>query len=457
MDKRHSTYLPDLGKLPPQAINCEEAVLGIMLIYPDAVNDVVSILTPESFYKEANKRIYSAILDVYKAYGSADIITVSQKLRANGDLDMVGGPVYLSEISGMIVSSSQLEYYATIIKQQFIRRELIRHSTELQARAYDESIELAELIEYAESDLFKISDNTRSKEPARLGKFIDSLLCKIQQIINHEIKLIGKPSGLIDLDRMTGGFKDGEFIIIGARPSVGKSATGLQIAINCGMQNIPVGIFSLEMSSESIAQRSLSGVSDKTNVQLLQGECNIDDLVRVSEGIVNLPIFIDDTSGATVMEIRSKARKLILQHGIKMIIIDYLQLMRGDGDSREQEVASVSRGLKGIAKDLNIPVIALSQLSRKVEERSDKRPLLSDLRESGAIEQDADVVIFLYRASLYGQVSVIIDGSEYDASDKLELILAKNRNGAVGSTFAKHNKALTVISDLNKPINEPSF
>ncbi len=451
--KSPSPYImPDLGKVPPQAIDCEEAVLGIILLYRDAIDSVMSVLTPDMFYKEAHKKIYSACINIHKHESPVDVITVTEELRNFNELESVGGPVYISKLTDRIFSESKIEHYAYIIKDKFIRRELIRHSSELQGKSYDESIDIADLTEFAEDQLYSITDFRHIKEPTILGRFIDAVIDKIQKVINHEIKLIGIPSGLVKLDRFTGGFKDGEYVIIASRPSMGKSALALQIAINNGEQGFPIAMFSCEMSGESLAQRSISGASDKTNIELMQGRCEISDLLLKTEKLIKYPVFIDDSAGITVMEMRSKARKLKLKHDIKLIIIDYLQLMRGEGRSREEEVSGISRGLKAIAKDLNVPVIALSQLNRKSEERGEKRPQLSDLRESGSLEQDADTVIFLYRASYYGLRSVVTDEGELDSAGVMELIISKNRNGGTGSIWVKHNVSLTNIQDeITKP------
>lgn len=445
---------PVISKIPPQAIDCEEAVLGIIMLYPESINEVISVLTSEMFYKAAHHVIFKNAIDTYKSIGSVDLITLSERLRNNNELDVIGGPVYLSQLMGKIYSDSQISYYAAIIKQKYLRRELIRHSYQLQTISFDEAFELAEVIEYAESDLYKITDHSHTTEPVKLGKILNTLLIKIQKIINHEIKLIGLPSGFIDLDRMKGGFIDGEFIIIAARPSMGKSAVALQVALNNGYLGNGVALFSVEMSAESLAQRSLSGVSDKTNVELMQGRCNLDTIVNQCEPLFDLPLYIDDTSGITITELRSKTRKLKQKHNIKLLIVDYLQLMHGDGETREQVVSTISRGLKGIAKDLNIPVIALSQLNRSTEKRADNIPILSDLRESGSLEQDADVVIFLNRPVKNGLRSVYIDGTEHDSTDLMQLIVAKNRNGAVGEFYLKHNVSMTKFTDIN---DDPNF
>jgi len=438
----------DYGKVPPQAIDFEQAVLGIILLNKEAIDEVVATLQPEMFYKEANQKIYSRAINLYKHNSPVDVLTITEELRAFGELDIVGGPIALAKLTTQIYPVSQIVYYALIIKEKYIRRELIRHSAEVQNRAFDESIDFTELIEYCESDLLKITGDIYKNEPVELGKLVDGVINKIQKIINHEIELIGNPTGLVKLDRMTGGFKDGEYILIAARPSVGKSALALQIALNSAEFKYPVGVFSCEMSGDSIAQRSISGASGKTNLELLRGECSVEDLLKQTENLINLPVYIDDTSGISIIELRSKARKLVMKHGIKLIVVDYIQLMSGEGRSREEEVGNISRGLKSIAKDLNIPVIGLSQLNRKCEERASKRPQLSDLRESGTLEQDADIVIMLNRPALYGFADMETDeGSGMSSRGIMELIIAKNRNGVTGSIFLYHNESLTKIQD----------
>lgn len=438
----------EYGMVPPQAIDFEEAVLGIILLNKEAIDEVVATLHPEMFYKEANQKIYNSAINLYKHDKPVDVLTVTEELKISGNLDSAGGPVYLSGLTTKIYPVSQVTFYALIIKEKYIRRELIRHSTEVQNKAFDETIEFTELIDYCESDLMKITGDIYKKEPVSLGKLVDGVIDKIQKIIDHEIELIGNPSGLVKLDRMTGGFKDGEFILIAARPSIGKSALGLQIAINSAELKYPIGLFSCEMSGESIAQRSISGASGKTNIELLRGDCVVEDLLKDTENLVNLPIYIDDTSGLTIIELRSKARKLIMKYGVKLIIVDYIQIMRGEGRSREEEVSKISMGLKSIAKDLNIPVIGLSQLNRKCEERASKRPQLSDLRESGTLEQDADIVIMLHRPALYGFTEMETDeGTGMSSRGVMELIIAKNRNGVTGSIFLYHNESLTKIQD----------
>jgi replicative DNA helicase len=437
--------LPDFGKVPPQANDAEVAVLGTILSYPDSINEIVSILKPEVFYREAHQKIFYSCLNVFKKNGRIDLVTVTNDLRDTRELESVGGPIYMVQLCERIGSQEMIEDYALIVKQKYIQREYIRIGNELQTRAFDDTYDVAELSEYAEMELLEISGKLEKKEPKLLAKLIDGVIDIIQKIINHEIKLIGVPSGFTTLDRLTGGFKQKELIIIAGRPGMGKTALALQIAKNTAELNNSVGFVSCEMSDDSLARRYLSNASGRTNVELLTGKCDIDQLLKDSEQLLKLGIYIDDTSNISLVELRAKTRKLILRYGIKILIVDYLQLMKGEGQSREQEVSHISRGLKSIAKDLDIPVIALSQINRESEARKDKRPQLSDLRESGAIEQDADMVFLLYRPAYYKIDSIKSNGSDISTEGLLVIDIAKNRNGATGEFNLKTNISLTEI------------
>jgi replicative DNA helicase len=453
--------LPDLGKVPPQAIDIEEAVLAGLLVDRDAILTVIDILKPESFYKSTHQIVYQSIIDLTKKGTPADLFLVTQDLMSKKEIEIVGGVVWLTQLTTKVVSAANIEYHARIIAQKYIQREFIRISSTMMAMSFDDSNDISELFEYAENELLSLTVVGQKKEAVQIGVYVDRVIELVRKIKNKEIKFVGKPSGFVEIDRKTGGLKDSELIIVAARPSIGKSAVALQIAENAATMGYPIGIFSLEMSGESLAQRIISGASGKTNVEIMEGRCDIDELYNNTERISKLPIYIDETASVVMIELRAKIRRLIMQKGIKLVIVDYLQLMTGDGQSREQEVSSISRGLKLIAKDLNIPIIALSQLSRKCEERADKRPMLSDLRDSGAIEQDADVVWFLYRPAYYGAKSVIIGSDEVDSTGIMEVIIAKNRMGMTGSFFLRHNQSLTRIEDYessrNQEFNEPAF
>jgi len=445
------TSLLDFGKVPPQANDIEEAVLGTLLTYPESINDIIGTIEPVMFYREAHQRIFESCVNVFKKIGKVDLFTVTDDLRNNIQLDAVGGVLYVTGLMSRVGSSEMIEHYSLIVKQKYIQREYIRIATELQSRAFDDSYDVAELSEYAEMELLRISGSIHKKEPTLLGKLIDGVITVIEKIINREIALTGIPSGFTKMDRVTGGFKNKELVIIAGRPGMGKTALALQLAKNISEFNNAVGFFSLEMSDESLARRYLSNVSGKSNVELLTGKCSIDQLLSTSEQLLKLGIYIDDTSSISIIELRAKTRKLIMQHGIKAIIVDYLQLMKGEGQSREQEVSSISRGLKSIAKDMDIVVIALSQINRESEARKDKRPQLSDLRESGAIEQDADMVFLLYRPAYYKIESVVSDGCNINTEGLLIIDIAKNRNGATGEFNLKTNVSVTEIIQETEP------
>lgn len=461
------TTLPDFGKVPPQANDMEEAVLGAIMIDSESIHIIVDLLKPESFYRESHQKIFNAILELTKKNFPVDMISVSEYLRSNLELDTVGGPVYLMQLTSKVISSVNIEYHSKIIAQKYMQRELIRISTEIQTRAFDDTYDIAELMDYSESSLMELSGTIQKKKPQKLGSILNGVIDIVEKIKNGEIKLIGVPSGFTSLDRATGGFKKQEFIIIACRPSVGKTSVALQIAINCAGIGYPVAIFSCEMSNDELGRRALSGASGRSNTELINGRCDIEQLIKSSENINKLPLFIDDTSAISLIELKAKTRRLISEKGIKMIIVDYLQLMTGEGQNREQEVASISRGLKSIAKNLDIAVIGLSQLNRRLESTSDKKPNLSDLRESGAIEQDADMVIFPHRPSLYDQKTITINGIEKDTTNMMLLILEKNRNGISHIEIElKHNESLTQIYEeetfkanvpINKSFDEPNF
>ena len=441
-----STLIPDMGKVPPQAMDMEEAVLGAMLLEKDAVLKVIEILKPESFYRESHQKIFKTMIELAKRNHPVDLFTVSEDLRAHNELDSIGGPLYITQLSSKIVSAANVEYHASIIAQKYIQRELIRMSLELQNRAFDDTYDITDLLEYAEVNLLEVSGKIFRKKATRIGIIVDRVIDTIAKIKNGEIKLVGVPSGFTMLDRATAGFKKQELTIIAGRPSMGKTALAAQIAKNAALMKNPVAFFSLEMSEDELGRRYLSGSSGRTNIELLNGKCDLDQLCTSSQELVSLPIYIDDTSAISLVELRAKVRRMILEYGIKLVIVDYLGLMRGEGDTREQEVSSISRGLKSIAKDLDIPVVALSQLNRRLESSVDKRPTLSDLRDSGSIEQDADIVHFVYRPEKYGIES--LDG--VSTKGLMLVIIGKNRNGPIGDIRVKCSPSLSRIFDENE-------
>ena len=399
-----NNYL-EAGKLPPQALDLEEAVLGALMLEKEAVNDVIDILDPASFYKETHQKIYGAIFELFKNSEPIDILTVTEQLRKNGDLEFVGGPYYISQLTGKIASSANVEFHARIISQKYIQRELIRISSETIKDAYDETTDVFNLLDKAESNLYGVTEKNIKKSFDSMHHLLDQAIKQIETLGEHTDGLRGVPSGFTALDRVTSGFQAADMVVLAARPGMGKTAFVLSLARNTAVDhNKGVAVFSLEMSSLQLVNRLIAAETELSGEKLKRGNLEKHEWHQLHSKIGKLsdaPIFIDDTPGLSVFELRAKARRLKQKHDIQMIIIDYLQLMTAGGDgkgNREQEISTISRSIKGIAKELDIPIIALSQLSRSVETRGgSKRPQLSDLRESGAIEQDADMVLFIYR------------------------------------------------------------
>jgi replicative DNA helicase len=433
---------PEYGKVPPQEIEAERAVLGTCLVYPDSINEVK--LRPEMFYKEAHQNIFACIVEQANK-GFCDMIAVSEALRKRNQFDSVGGSLYLLTLTSNIFTNQMIQNHSLLVKQTWIAREYIRIGQELVNRGFTDDI--ADINEYAESSLFQLSNFTQTKEPRHISLAVNELLQDVEKIYNKEKSLIGIPAGYTSIDRITGGWQPGSLIILAGRPSMGKTALALALAKNPASLGYPVGVFSLEMSDNELATRYLSGCSGYSNTQIRNARVDLDKLCDDSHKTANLPIYIDDTAAISLFELRSKVKKLILKYGVKMIIIDYLQLITAEAGNREQEVSKISRGLKGISKEFNIPVIALSQLNRSVEDRPDKKPRLSDLRESGAIEQDADIVCFVYRPAYYNLESITIDNIKTPSEGLLCVYCEKNRNGALFSVGLNHNSSMTVINE----------
>lgn len=445
------------GKIPPQAIDLEEAVLGAMMIDKKGVVEVIDLLHAEAFYKEAHQDIFSAIVSLFHAAKPTDLLTVSNQLRTDGKLDKIGGDYYLVSLTQKVSSSAHIEYHARIILQKFIQRKIISVSGELIEEAYDETVDVFDLLDDAESKLFEITQGNFKKSSESAESLVRQALDKIQAISNKE-GLSGVPSGFTQIDKLTAGWQAQDLIIIAARPAMGKTAFVISMAKNIAItKNIPVAIFSLEMSSVQLITRMISSETNLESSKLRKG--NLEkfewELLQVKvDNLSKAPIFIDDQPALSVFDLRAKARRLVAQHGIKLIIIDYLQLMTtGSSKSvgnREQEISTISRNLKALAKELNIPVIALSQLSRQVEARAGhKRPMLSDLRESGAIEQDADIVSFLYRPEYY-KFEEWDDDEKTPCQGQAEFIVAKHRNGGIENIRLKFVDKLAHFSDLDE-------
>jgi replicative DNA helicase len=425
------------GKLPPQAVDLEEAVLGALMLEKNALSAVVDILKAECFYKDSHQKIYTAITQLFQKSEPIDILTVTNQLKRNGQLDMAGGAYYIQQLTNRIASSANVEYHARIILQKHIQRELIRISSEIIKDAYEDTTDVFELLNKAESNIFKVAEGNIRKNYDTMSEIIKESIVQIEKAALQKDGISGVQSGFKDLDKLTAGWQKSDLIILAARPGMGKTAFVLSLARNTAIDfHKPVALFSLEMSSIQLVNRLISSETQLPQDKLKKGHLEKYEWEQLHAKIPKLaeaPIFIDDTPALSIFELRAKCRRLKQQHDIQLVIIDYLQLMTastGDGrGNREQEISTISRSLKSIAKELEVPIIALSQLSRAVETRGgDKRPQLSDLRESGAIEQDADMVMFIYRPEYYG-ITQAEDGTPLNGIG--QLIVAKHRNGGL--------------------------
>jgi len=440
-DSELSNYL--FGKVPPQARDLEDAVLGAMMLQKAAVSEVIDILRPDHFYHESNKKIFTAISNLFDKSEPIDILTVTEELRKSGTLIEVGGPYYVSELTNRVASAANIEYHARIVAQKYVQRELINISTKVINDAYEDTTDVFELLQKAEQQIFAITDQNLRRGYETADKLITKAIEEIEVLKNRDSDLTGVPTGLYDLDMQTAGWQKSDLVIIAARPGMGKTSFVLSMARNAAVQfGKKIALFSLEMSAVQLTKRLIASETEIDLNKLRTGNLEEYEWVKLVEKTKELgdaELIIDDTPAINIFELRAKCRRLKQQHDIDMVIIDYLQLMSGmsDGKSfnREQEISNISRSLKTIAKELDIPVIALSQLSRAVETRGgNKRPMLSDLRESGAIEQDADLVLFLYRPEYYG-MDELDDGTP--SKGLAEVIIAKHRNGPTGSVITR--------------------
>ncbi|MFN2424237.1 MAG: replicative DNA helicase [Cryomorphaceae bacterium] len=444
----------ELGKIPPQAIDLEEAVLGALMLEREALNEVIDILKAESFYKDAHQKIFAAIQTIFQRSEPVDILTVTAELRSQGELDVVGGAYYISYLTNRVASSANIQFHARIISQKHILRELIRISSQTITEAYEESTDVFELLDRSEQELFTVAQGNIRKEYDTMSDVIKIAIENIEAAKKNTDGVSGVPTGFHALDRVTSGWQNSDMVVIAARPGMGKTAFVLSMARNIAVDfNIPVAIFSLEMASVQLVNRLISGETGIKAEKLRKGNLEDHEFTQLHTRIKKLakaPIYIDDTPSLSIFELRAKARRLKSKHNISCIIIDYIQLMTGGSDNRngnrEQEISMISRSIKTIAKELNIPILALSQLSRAVETRGgDKRPMLSDLRESGAIEQDADIVSFIYRPEYY-------DLHEDEDGNSLagvgQIIIAKHRNGALETVSLKFEKEFAKFGNL---------
>jgi len=444
------------GKVPPQAIEVEEAVLGALMLERDAYVTVADIVDTSSFYKDEHQKIFESIKALSLNEKPVDLLMVTQELKDRNQLDEVGGPAFIAQLTRRVASAAHIEFHARIIAQKFIQRELIRISSEIQGRAYDDTIDVDDLLDFSESSLFKIAENNIKKETVPIRPVLSEALHIIEEARNRPDGLHGVPSGFTALDRITYGWQKTDLIIIAARPSMGKTAFVLSMARNMAVDhNRPVAVFSLEMSGLQLVNRLIASETELGSQKLKSGKLEDWEWAVLHNKIgrlSNSPLFIDDTPALSIFELRAKCRRLKMQHDIQCVVVDYLQLMTTGTDnrgSREQEVSNISRSLKAIAKELNIPIIALSQLNRSVESREGKRPQLSDLRESGAIEQDADIVIFIHRPEYYG---ITEDENQNPTKGVAEIIIAKHRNGATGDIHLTFRRELAKFTDMETHI-----
>nr|WP_321236672.1 replicative DNA helicase [uncultured Psychroserpens sp.] len=452
------------GKIPPQAIDLEEVVLGAMMIDKKGVDEVIDILSAEAFYKDTHKHIFEAIFKLFENSEPIDLLTVSSQLKKDAKLDLVGGDFYLISLTQRVSSSAHIEFHARIILQKYIQRSLIKISNEIIEEAYDETKDVFDLLDTAEAKLYEVTQGNVKKSTETAQSLVIQAKKKIEEISNKE-GMSGIPTGFTKLDRLTSGWQPSDLIIIAARPGMGKTALTLTMARNIAVDsNIPVAFFSLEMSSVQLITRLISSETNLSSEKLRTGKLEKHEWEQLNVKVKTLekaPLFIDDTPSLSIFDLRAKARRLASQYGIKMIMIDYLQLMTAGGSqkggNREQEISTISRNLKALAKELAIPVIALSQLSRAVETRGgSKRPLLSDLRESGAIEQDADIVSFIYRPEYY-KIDEWDDDERSPTEGQGEFIVAKHRNGGLENIrlkFIGHLGKFDNLDDFDTPFGE---
>jgi len=443
------------GKLQPQAIELEEVVLGALMIDNESLSDTIDSLRPEYFYKPDHQRIFEAIVNLFNNSKPVDILTVSEELKRMDVLESIGGMLYISQLTNNISSSSNTEFHARIIAEKFIKRSLISISNNIIGDAFNDTIDIFDLLNTAEEKLFTVTEGTLRKSYDKMSTLIKGALDNIEILRQKEDGLSGVPSGFTKLDRVTSGWQKSDLVIVAARPGMGKTAFALSMARNIAISHeTAIGFFSLEMSSEQLVSRLIASEAELSASKLRRGDLQDFEMVQLHEKIKQLSealIYIDDTPALTIFELRAKARRLVKNHNVGIIIIDYLQLMSAGGNAgnREQEISTISRSLKGIAKELKIPVIALSQVNRGVENRTgtgSKRPMLSDLRESGAIEQDADIVTFIYRPEYY-KIYEWDNGD--DSRSQAEIIIAKHRNGALENVRLKFTAEFAKFSDID--------
>jgi replicative DNA helicase len=436
--------VPD--KLQPHNVEAEEAVLGSLLIDPDAILRVSTFLDPADFYVERHNWVYEAIHDLHERREPADMVTLTDEMERRGQLGEIGGPAYLSSLINATPTSIHVEYYARIIERTAVLRRLISAAGEIARLAYQDVEDVSEVVDRAEEIIFNVSSRRVDRDLHHIRQVLDKYYDRIEYLHQHQGEVIGVPTGLSDLDKMLGGMQRSDMLVMAGRPGTGKTSLALSIALQAARRHQKrVAIFSLEMSDEQLVQRLISAETGINSQRLRLGDIKEDEwptFIQATNLLSRTSIFIDDTPAVSAMELRSKARRLYAEHGLDLLIVDYLQLMQGDtrSENRQQEISFISRSIKGLARELNIPILALSQLSRQVESRHDKRPMLSDLRESGSIEQDADIVLFIYRDELYNP--------DTEFPNIAEIIVSKHRSGPTGNFSVYFKKDLAQFVDL---------
>lgn len=440
-----------LDRVPPQNLEAEQSVLGALMIEREAISKVTEFLKASDFYREAHRVVFDAILQLYGHNDAVDLITVTETLRKDNKLEAAGGISYVASLANSVPTAANVVYHARIVEEKALLRQLINAATEVAGMGYQASEEVDMILDKAEKMILGVSNRKVGQEFSPINKIVLDAFTKIEQLYASKGGLTGLSTGFKDLDRLTAGLQPSDLILIAARPSMGKTAFVLNIAQNVAIRDKqPVAFFSLEMSKEQLVQRMLCAEAMIDASRLRIGQLEDKDwtsLIRAADRLSSAPVYIDDTAGINIVELRAKARRLQIEHGLKLIIIDYLQLMQGSSsgksENRQQEISEISRSLKSLARELSVPVVALSQLSRGVESRTVKKPMLSDLRESGSLEQDADIVAFLYRDDYYNP--------DTERKNITEIIIAKHRNGPVDTIELFFHKQFTKFSDLAKP------
>jgi replicative DNA helicase len=431
-----------IDRLPPQNVEAEQSIIGAILIDNEALPKALEIIGIDDFYKTSHRKIFRSMVELFDRNEPIDLITLTDYMKRSDELDAVGGVSYLSSLVNMVPTAANIKYHSKIVREKGLLRSLLSSATEIASKVYEDNLEAEEMVDYAERSIFDISDKRVKASFITLKELIKSSFEMIEHLYDKKEAITGVPSGFRDLDELTTGFQKGDLIVVGGRPSMGKTAFTLNIAQHVGLESRePVAIFSLEMAKEQLAFRMLCSEAMVNSNSIRKGFIKKEDwhkLTGAASKLTGAPIFIDDSSGITVLELRAKARRLKMEHGLSLVIVDYLQLMRGKGsfERREQEISDISRSLKALAKELSIPVIAVSQLNRSVEQRRPPTPMLADLRESGAIEQDADVILFLYRDEVYNKDTPANKG-------EAEVIVAKQRNGPIGKVNLTFNSSCT--------------